>query len=159
MMRLLAAAIATLLLPTVPRAHEVLHEVVHEVEHGRATAVRAFFADGEPLANATADVYSPADPAVPHQAGRTDRNGWLAFVPDVPGAWRVKIVDGSGHGLETSVQIAPAPTAGAGAPSAAASLSPVAFVLRPLVGVAVLGAVFAALFVVRRRKGSARRSP
>ena len=132
-MRLFAAAVATLLFPVAVHAHEILHEL----ERGRATAVRAFFSDGEPLAYAAVEVYSPADPAVPHQTGRTDRSGWVAFVPDAPGAWRVKIVDDSGHGLETP-----------------ASLSPLAFVLRPLVGLAVVGAVFAVLVVVRRRKGT-----
>jgi len=148
-----AGALAILALATIAPAARG-HEVLHEIERGRATAVRAFFADGEPLAYAAVEVYSPADPAVPHQKGRTDRNGWVAFVPDAPGAWRVKIVDGSGHGLELEVDVAPTSTATTDAPRTPASLSPLAFVLRPLVGLAVIGAVFAVLVVVRRRKGT-----
>ena len=76
------------------------HEIVHQVDHGRAVAVRASYAGGQPLAFAQYEVHSPADPELPHQLGRTDRAGWLAFVPDVAGAWRVKVVDASGHGSE-----------------------------------------------------------
>ena len=61
------------------------HEVLHQVEWNRAVALRAYFADGEVLAYAQYEVYSPADPKIPHQKGRTDRDGWLAFVPDGAG--------------------------------------------------------------------------
>ena len=66
----------------------------------RPSRCRAYFADGEVLAYVQAEVFSPADAKIPYQKGRTDRNGWLAFVPDVPGKWRVKIIDATGHGLD-----------------------------------------------------------
>ena len=93
------------------------HETLHEVERGRAIAVKAWFADGELLAYTAYEVYSPADPRIPWQKGRTDRSGWLAFVPDVPGGWRVRVIDETGHGLDLQVE-APAtgqaPAAGGG---------------------------------------------
>ncbi|HET7753666.1 MAG TPA: hypothetical protein VFK85_07130 [Anaeromyxobacteraceae bacterium] len=141
---LLAAAIA--LLPRSASAHEVLHTI----ERGRAVAVRAYFADGESLAYREYEVFSPGDPRVPHQKGRTDRNGWLAFVPDAPGGWRVRISDGTGHGLELSVDASATPGRGSG------SLSDAAFVIRPLVGILAIGAVFAALFTLYRRKAPPR---
>jgi nickel transport protein len=128
------------------------HEVLHQVERGRAVAVRAYFADGEPLAYVPFEVFSPADPKIPHQKGRTDRSGWLSFVPDAPGRWRVKVVDTTGHGLDLEVDAAPgapAPPAGTAAPQSTA-----AFVLRPLLGLAVLAAVFVLLAKFYRRKGS-----
>jgi nickel transport protein len=131
------------------------HEVLHEVDRGRAVAVRAYFADGEVLAYAQYEIYSPADPRIPYQKGRTDRSGWLAFVPDVPGAWRVKVVDGTGHGLDLQVDAGPAADAAASASRSSAPAS-AAFVLRPLVGVAAIAAVFALLFAVYRRKGASR---
>lgn len=129
------------------------HEIMHEVERGRAVALRAFFPDGEALAYATAEVYSPADPSIPHWKGRTDRNGWLAFVPDVAGAWRVRVVDAAGHGLEAEVEVGALPgreAAGGGAP--ASGPSGAAFVLRPAAGAAVVVAVFGALYLWRRKR-------
>ena len=72
-------------------APALAHETLHEVERGKAIAVKAYFADGEVLAYTAYEVYSPADPKIPYQKGRTDRSGWLAFVPDAPGKWRVKV--------------------------------------------------------------------
>jgi nickel transport protein len=151
-----AALVAALLAaPTTARAHEVLHEV----ERGRAIAMKAYFADGEPLAYASYEVFSPADPKIPYQKGRTDRSGYLAFVPDAPGKWRLKVIDGTGHGLDLGVDVESpsAPEPGAlGGGAAASAPSGIAFVLRPLVGLVVIGAVFAALVALYRRKGMTR---
>lgn len=148
--RLTALAAAAAVLVAAPAA---AHETLHEVARGKAIAVRAYHADGEALAHAACEVYSPADPGVPHQQGRTDRNGWVAFVPDVPGTWRVKIIDEDGHGLDVGID-AGGP-AGAPAAPAAGGMSSAAFVLRPLAGLAVIGAVFAALILAYRRKRTA----
>jgi len=140
-----AALLAAALAASPARAHETLHDV----ERGRAIAVRAYFADGDCLAYAAYEVYSPADPRIPHQKGRTDRNGWLAFVPDAAGKWRVKVIEATGHGLDLEIDAATSALAPA-VPSG--PRSPVAFVLRPLVGLAAIGAVFAALYLGYRRK-------
>jgi nickel transport protein len=149
---LAALGLAALLAAPSARAHEVLHAV----ERGRAIAVKAYFVDGEVLAYTSYEVYSPADPKIPHQKGRTDRGGYLSFVPDVPGAWRVKVVDDTGHGLDVEVDV---PAAGAveGVPAAAPATahSTAAFVLRPLVGLAAIGLLFAALYLAYRPKGKA----
>ena len=131
------------------------HEVLHEVRRGSAVAVRAWFPDGESLAYVQAEVFSPNDPAIPYWKGRTDRNGWLAFVPDVAGPWRVRIVDSTGHGLDTTVAVpatlgAPQPVTGA----EGAKGSTLAFILRPVVGAVVIAAIFGGLVLLRRRKGS-----
>ena len=146
MRSLLAIAVlaAALLAPPSADAHEVLSAV----ERGRAVAVRAYFADGEVLAYAQYEVYSPADPKVPHQKGRTDRNGYLAFVPDAAGPWRVKVADDSGHGLDLRVEAEGPPTGGG-----TGSLPATAFVLRPLLGVVALAAIFVGIYLVQRRKG------
>lgn len=142
-MRAVLVLLSLLLAPAAARGHEVLHELVP----GHAAGLRVFESDGEPLGDRAYELWSPSDPRAPWQAGRTDRAGWIAFVPDVPGAWRVKVVDPGGHGLDTTVQISGAqgPTAPSG-PGAG-------FVLRPLVGAAVVAAIFAALFVIQRRRG------
>ena len=142
-----AAALALVLAaPVGARAHEVLHEVRRD----GAVAVRAWFPDGESLAYVQAEVFSPADPAIPHWKGRTDRSGWLAFVPDVPGRWRVRVVDATGHGLDTAVDVTAPGSAAAGAP--AGPLSSAALALRPAVGVALIAAIFAFLVALLRRR-------
>lgn len=142
---LLLIALAALA-PASARAHEVLHEVAWN----RAVALRATFADGEALAYARYEVYSPADPKIPHQKGRTDREGWLAFVPSTPGTWQVKVVDDTGHGLEVAVDAAPGPALAARSTAPATA----AFVLRPVVGLAAIAAIFGILLTVHRRRGT-----
>jgi nickel transport protein len=133
------------------------HEVLHTIEHGKAIAVKAFFADGEVLAYTEYQVFSPSDPRIPYQKGRTDRSGYLAFVPDGPGAWRVKVADTTGHGLDLVVDVA-----AVGAPSTnsktrqGAELASWAFALRPLLGVGIIAALFALLVFLYRRKRSAK---
>ncbi len=146
-----AAVLGALLLPSAATPHEVFHAV----ERGRAVTVRAWESDGESLADCTWEVFSPANPSAPHQRGRTDRNGTLSFVPDVPGKWRIKVVQDAGHGLDLGIDIAagdlaPRPSGGQAATGA------MAFVLRPLVGIAGIVAIFAALLAFYRRKGAGR---
>lgn len=143
-----ALVVGLLLAATPAAAHEVLHEVVR----GRAVAVQARYADGEPLAYVAVEVFSPADARVPHLKGRTDRNGWVAFVPDGPGGWRVRIVDETGHGLDTTVQVEGAddPGVATGGPAG------LAFALRPALGVVLVAALFGGLVLfLRRKKGTA----
>lgn len=129
------------------------HEVLHSVERGRAIAVKAFFADGEPLAYTEYAVFSPNDPKIPYQKGRTDRVGYLAFVPDAPGNWHVKITEAGGHGLELDVP-ANAPDKAAAADPASGGIASWAFVARPLVGVVLIAGLFIALVKIYRRRRS-----
>ncbi len=132
-------------------APALAHETLHEIQRGTAIAVKTYFADGEVLAYTPYEIYSPNDPKIPWQKGRTDRSGWVAFVPAAPGKWRVKVIDDTGHGLDVQLD---ASETGAATTSALAGSS-AAFVLRPLVGLVVIGAVFAALYAGYRRKGTA----
>ena len=128
------------------------HEILHEVQRGRAVAVRAWFPDGESLAYVPAEVFSPADGKIPHWKGRTDRNGWVAFVPDAPGKWRVRIVDNTGHGLDTLVDVAAPGGVEAASGSTTSGGTSLAFVLRPLLGVALIAAIFGLLYLRGRRR-------
>lgn len=125
------------------------HEVLATVERGRAIAVKAFFPDGEPLAYAEFQVFSPADAKIPYQKGRTDRSGYLAFVPNLAGNWHVRVSEASGHGLDLDV---PA-TAEAGQVGSAGPAS-WAFVLRPLLGVFLIALLFVGLWLLYRKRGS-----
>ncbi len=132
----------------------VAHEVLHEVVHDRAVAVRVYEPGGHAFADAEFEVFSPAGGSAPYLRGRTDRGGWLAFVPDEPGAWRVRVSDASGHGLATAIDV---PAAGAPAPGAGPAAGPASFTLRPLLGAAVIAAIFTALVVAARRRRPAKR--
>jgi len=97
-------------------------------------------------------VFSPADAKIPWQKGRTDRGGWVAFVPDSPGQWRVRVTDETGHGLDLRVEVA-TPGADGSAGSQGDAASTAAFVLRPLVGLVLIALLFAALILVYRKRG------
>lgn len=133
--------------PVLARAHEVLHSV----ERGPAVAVRVYGPDGDAVAGAVFEVYAPADPKTPFQTGRTDHRGYLAFVPESPGNWRVRVIDPTGHGLDTTVRVEGDGTSPGTAPQPPAP--GLGFVLRPLFGVALVAALFAALFLAQKRKG------
>ncbi len=128
------------------------HEVTSEVVRGRAVAVRALAHDGAALADATAEVFSPADDSTPFWRGRTDRGGWVAFVPDAPGRWRVRVVDATGHGIVVPVDV-PAPGVAEAPPPGDPSPSAMAALARPVVGVALVAAIFGLLYLRGRSRG------
>ena len=145
--RILAALVALFLaLPA------VAHEASAEVARDRAVAVRARSHGGGGMAGAEAEVFSPADPATPFWKGRTDRDGWVAFVPDAPGRWRVRVFDATGHGVVTDVDV-PAPGASDAGPASPPGPSASAALARPLVGVAIVAAIFGLLYVRGRNRG------
>lgn len=140
-----AAVPLLLILPLAARAHEVLLQV----ERGRSIAARAVETDGDPLGGAEYQVWSPAQPGSPWTVGRTDRQGWLAFVPDAPGKWRVKVFEAGGHGLDTTVDVSgPLGEVRTGGPPSPGTIG---FVLRPLAALAVIALVFGGLLALRRK--------
>ena len=148
--------------PAGPRAHGVSSEVE---QRGDARAVRVRYHGGKPLADAVYQVLRPGSPDTVAREGRTPSDGWIEFVPDVPGAWRVKIVDRTGHGRVVTVDVparAPAPPpepAVVRAPPAAQETAPppedgARHPLAVAAGAAAIVAGFAALRAVRRRRGA-----
>lgn len=133
---------------TLAPAAALAHELLHELRRGNAVAVRVYESDGEAVGGSEFEVFSPAAPKVPFQRGRTDPHGWLSFVPDAPGKWRVKVLAEGGHGLELEVDAGQVPTGTA--PDGASGW---AFALRPVLGVAAISLVFAVLFLAYRAQG------
>jgi len=142
--------VAFLILSLLPAAGAA-HEVLHQIGRGRAVDVTAFESDGEVLSDRPFEVFAPTDGAKPWQSGRTDRAGRLAFVPSGPGAWRVRVVDDSGHGLDVVVDV-DASGAVSPEPHAHEALHTLSFVLRPLLGAAVIAGIFFGLHRLRRRR-------
>jgi hypothetical protein len=108
---LAALALAVLALPLAARAHGVTHETERR---GAAYAARVRYRGGAPLAGAYYQVFRPGAPERLVREGRTGPEGWVEFVPDVPGRWRVRIVDASGHGGVVAVDVPEAAPASPG---------------------------------------------
>ncbi|ERP31002.1 hypothetical protein [Chitinivibrio alkaliphilus] len=84
-----------LLLYTVPLfSHAVISE---QMETASTVSIRFSYEDGEPMAYAAVEIFSPAEDRVPFQTGRTDKNGVFSFVPDAEGMWLVSADDGDDH--------------------------------------------------------------
>lgn len=82
------------------------HTVNYQVEN-KGVTVRVFYAENDPASYAEYEVHGPGDD-LPHQKGRTDKNGCVSFLPDRKGVWKVKVWGESEHGFhgtDVSVEI------------------------------------------------------
>ena len=70
-----------------------------------AVALEFMYSTGEMMSYREARVFSPNDDKFAVQTGRTDEKGRFAFVPDVPGEWRVIVRDEEGHQCEARVEV------------------------------------------------------
>ena len=127
-----------------------------------SVALEFFYSTGEPMSYREAKVFSPADEKFAHQTGRTDAAGRFAFVPDVPGLWRVVVRDEEGHQAEAEMTVTEAMLSGGSVKSEAASAAPtdpnnppegLELLLRAALGVSLLFNL--AAFTLLRRRGHA----
>ena len=79
------------------------HGVEYNVNLQNSVVIRVFYDDGYPMDYADYEIKS-SDGEI-FQIGVTDRQGILSFIPDMIGKWEVKIDDGMGHGILTSIDI------------------------------------------------------
>lgn len=70
-----------------------------------AVALEFMYSTGEMMSYREARVFSPNDDKFAVQTGRTDEKGRFAFVPDVPGEWRVIVRDEEGHQCEAVIPV------------------------------------------------------
>jgi len=70
-----------------------------------AVALEFMYSTGEAMSYREARVFSPNDEKFAYQSGRTDEKGRFAFVPDVPGKWRVIVRDEEGHQCTAEINI------------------------------------------------------
>jgi len=85
-----------MLLPLLIASGAEAHSVEYQVEN-RGISARFFFAPNDPASYSAYEVLGPGD-QVPHQKGRTDKNGVASFLPDRPGKWSIKMIAESEHG-------------------------------------------------------------
>ncbi len=72
------------------------HSIHYDVQQ-KGMSVRIFYAKDDPASYSEYELFGPGDKE-PHQIGRTDKNGFLSFLPDRPGVWKVKVWGESSHG-------------------------------------------------------------
>ena len=73
------------------------HSIHYDVQQ-KAMAVRIYYSEKDPAAYSKYELYGPGDKE-PHQTGRTDKNGFIGFVPDRPGTWKLQVWGESSHGF------------------------------------------------------------
>lgn len=72
------------------------HAINYQVEN-RGISARVFYSFDEPANYSPYEIYGPGD-NIPHQKGRTDKNGFVSFLPDRAGKWIIKVSGESDHG-------------------------------------------------------------
>lgn len=73
------------------------HNFHYHVEN-KGISVRVFYAEDDPASYSAYEIFGPGD-TIPHQKGRTDKNGFLSFLPDRQGRWIIKVSGESEHGM------------------------------------------------------------
>ena len=100
-MKILRVARLVLLLPLglfVGELDSHGHSINYQVLE-KGIAVRAFYSEKDPSSYSQYEIWGPGDREdLPHQTGRTDKNGFLAFVPDRAGTWKIRLWGESSHG-------------------------------------------------------------
>ena len=81
------------------------HGVGYRQSEFRAVTLEFFYSTGEKMSYREVRVFSPKDEKFAAQTGRTDEQGRFAFIPDVPGEWRVIVRDEEGHQCIASVNV------------------------------------------------------
>lgn len=75
----------------------ISHSIHYHIEN-KGISVRVFYAEDEPASYSRYEIFGPAD-KIPYQKGRTDRNGFVSFLPDRKGKWVIYVQGESEHGL------------------------------------------------------------
>lgn len=75
----------------------IAHSVHYQVEN-RGISVRVFYAQDDPASYSQYEVFGPGD-KISHQKGRTDKNGFVSFLPDRKGKWITKVYGEAEHGM------------------------------------------------------------
>ena len=96
----LTAACALLLALLTP-ASASAHAVNYRVEN-RGISARIFYAGDKPARYSAYEIFGPGD-TIAHQKGRSDKNGFVSFLPDRAGKWVIKVYGESEHGPHGAV--------------------------------------------------------
>lgn len=86
-----------LLVMTLLASQAQAHSINYQVEQ-KGMVVRAYYSEKDAAAYSQFELYGPGDKE-PYQTGRTDKNGYIGFVPDRPGIWKLQVWGESTHGF------------------------------------------------------------
>jgi len=89
--------IITSLLLLIMYSEALAHAVHYRVEN-KGISVQVFYAEDDPASYSSYEIFGPGD-TIPHQKGRTDKNGFVSFLPDRKGQWIIKVSGESEHGM------------------------------------------------------------
>ncbi len=73
------------------------HSINYEVQQ-KGISVRIFYVEKDPASYSQYELFGPGD-TLPHQTGRTDKNGFISFFPERTGIWKIKVWGESSHGF------------------------------------------------------------
>jgi nickel transport protein len=93
MLKMFSVIIALLLMISGAEAHSVHYQV-----ENKGISVRVFYSADDPASYSQYEIFGPGD-KIPHQKGRTDKNGFVSFLPDRKGKWTIKVFGESEHGM------------------------------------------------------------
>jgi nickel transport protein len=75
------------------------HSVNYDVQQRNVAAIKVFYTADDPASYAEYEVFAPEAGDIPYQTGRTDRSGFVIFLPDRSGTWKIKVLGESTHGF------------------------------------------------------------
>jgi nickel transport protein len=116
-----------------------------------AMEIQARYDSGEPMAEASVQVFAPDDPQTPVYTGLTDTEGKFVFVPTAPGNWEVSVRQ-AGHG---DIAVVPVESEGAIASTFTNDAGLTLLQRGVVAGAVTWGCVGTALYFVRRGKSRA----
>lgn len=73
------------------------HTIHYEVQP-KGISVKIFYTQSDPASYSECEIYGQGD-TEPCQIGRRNRAGFLSFLPDRPGTWKIKVLGKSSHGF------------------------------------------------------------
>lgn len=126
------------------------HSVHYQVEN-KGISARIFYSADDPASYSQYEIFGPGD-KIPHQKGRTDKNGFVAFLPDRAGIWIIKVFGESDHGYH-GAQIEVRVNEGMFMESFKKPL--IAVYTKAIVGIGLMGWVFGAVALFRRNRKNA----
>ena len=115
----------------------------------KAVVLEFLYSTGERMSYRDARVFSPKDMKFSVQSGRTDEQGRFAFVPDIPGDWRIIVRDEEGHQCEAVITITQEFLDGTEDIHITAENDGIDLAIRALLGVSI---IFNIAMIIRRRR-------
>jgi nickel transport protein len=104
--RVLLSAAALLALALCFSLPASAHGVVWDYSAKKSLGLQFSYDDGTTMKYSEVNVFGPDDDTKLTQIGRTDQNGYFAFIPTDPGKWVVTSNDGEGHLARAELSVA-----------------------------------------------------